>query len=98
MKITNISRGHRGINVRGNDDAHVQVSLAPGETVDADLYDAHNPVYKGWEQSGEMDFGSDLASAAAESLAKLKADAEKKPRTRRGKTDAPDADETVDNV
>ena len=90
MKITNTTVGHRGVNIRGTDDAHGQVSIAPGQTVDAELFDAHNPVYKGWETAGQMDFGGELDGAAKESLARIKADAEA-AKPRRGRPPKADA-------
>lgn len=62
-KVTNTSRGYRGINVRGNNDAHIQMMLAPGETQDVEIFDPGNPIYQAWVDMGEMDFAGGVPQA-----------------------------------
>lgn len=59
-KITNTGKASRGINVRGHGNAHISVTVTPGQTIDAELFDPGNRVYHGWQSSGAMDFDGSL--------------------------------------
>jgi hypothetical protein len=63
MTIKNNSGGPRIIAVMAEGDIQKEITLQPGESTDFDVVDTKHPVYLGWQEAGEVDFGGALESA-----------------------------------